>query len=630
MSLSTAGTLKYKVRRTVALILIYEIKGLYYMTIIRAVTLRNIMIILCILMLLPLGQKALGIKNKLQDVQEAGKLYAAGELIAAENRYRLAAANHAISYKEEEINARLAELAPITSIRSSLSRLSLTLEDQLTVMDFSGMMESYASLLSLKSKYMTPGGPYEAYYRRLSADSGLSDKMTAGFRQFKDEYLAGLAADSSKGADSGTGSDSTDSLKWSLLQIPADYYGGTAAKDKMLAASFKAHDTARLKALAAAGSFGPMLESALSMEEAYKNHSYTAPWLSKQVKESASLILNKDLDGSNITAFAGHAVAYRSYAASAGITSSKVLKLIDNSIARLLREGTRHVRGGRYADAIRLYAELAPVQDTSKETAAATLAWNTAEPVRLLPGGEVQGSYSLTASVTDKYGAKVAVAGIDAGGKLVYAEMSGDGTVSTRTGEVIPGSGMLSTLSFDEPLSAYSEAPVVVANGGEADGRSNFTGYTIRPEGISLLFSFTGSSYELMAEDGSIRVMNTDVADGVEGRTAIFRQVNGAYEFSELYQEFTYTPIDATQLELFPYEKVTLSCDISIDAAGRAVAHSNGRYLLLQGEISQITGLATVNGQFENGYGTVEKELGEESVPVFVVDSMGSLSLTPP
>ncbi|MFD2875235.1 hypothetical protein ACFTAO_03525 [Paenibacillus rhizoplanae] len=44
------------------------------MTIIRAVTLRNIMIILCILMLLPLGQKALGIKNKLQDVQEAGKI----------------------------------------------------------------------------------------------------------------------------------------------------------------------------------------------------------------------------------------------------------------------------------------------------------------------------------------------------------------------------------------------------------------------------------------------------------------------------------------------------------------------------------------------------------------------------
>ncbi|MEK3712918.1 hypothetical protein [Paenibacillus sp. FSL R7-0333] len=601
------------------------------MTIIRAITLRNIMIILCILMLLPLGQKALGIKNKLQDVQEAGELYAAGELIAAENRYRQAAANHAISYKEEEINERLAELAPITSIRSSLSRLSLTLADQLTVKDFAGMMESYAALLSLKSKYMTPGSPYEAYYRQLSADSGLSDKMTAGFRQFKEEYLAGLAA-GSKGADSGTDSGSTDNLKWSLLQIPADYYGGTAAKDKLLAASFKAHDTARLKALAAAGSFGPMLESALSMEEAYKNHSYTAPWLSKQVQESASLILNKDLDGDLTAAFAGHAARYRSYAASAGITSSKVLKLIDNSIARLLREGARHVRGGRYADAIRLYAELAPVQDTSKETAAATLAWNMAEPLRLLPGGEVPGSYSLTASVTDKYGAKVAVAGVDAGGKLVYAEMSGDGTVSTRNGEVIPGSGMLSALSFDEALSAYSEVPVVVANSGETDGRSIFTGYTIRPEGISLLFSFTGSSYELMAEDGSIRVMNTDLADGAAGRTAIFRQVNGAYEFSELYQESaaTYTPIDAAQLELHLNEKVMFSCEIIIDSAGRTVARANGRDLLLQGEVPLFTGPAAVSGQFGNEFGEVETELGVQSVPVFMVDSAQSLSLMAP
>ena len=600
------------------------------MTIVRAITLRNIMIILCILMLLPLGQKALGIKNKLKDVQEAGELYAAGKLIAAENKYRLAAANHSILYKEEEISAKLAELAPITSIRSSLSRLSLTLADQLTVKDFAGMMESYASLLSLKSKYMTPGGPYEAYYRQLSADSGVSDKMTAGFRQFKDEFLAGLAAGSSKGTESGTDSNSTDSLKWSLLQIPADYYGGATAKDKLLAASFKAHDTARLKALAAAGSFGPMLESALSMEEAYKNHSYTAPWLNKQVQESASLILNKDLDGGHTAAFAGHAVRYRSYAASAGITSSKVLKLIDSSIARLLREGTRHVRGGRYAEALKLYAELAAVQDTSAETAAATLAWNTAEPVRLLPGGEVQGSYTLTASVTGRYGAKVAVAGIDSGGKLVYAEMSGDGTVSTRTGEVVPEAAGMSSLAFDEALSAYSEVPVVVANSGETEGRSTFTGYAIRPEGISMLFSFTGSSYELMAEDGSIRVMNTNLADGVADRTAIFRQVNGAYEFSELYQEFTYTPIDATQLELFPYEKVMLSCEIIIDSAGRTVARANGRELLLQGEVPLFTGPAAVSGQFDNGYGEVETELGVQTVPVFVVDSAQSLSLTPP
>lgn len=600
------------------------------MTIIRAFTLRNIMIILCIFMLVLLGQKALGIHNKIQDVREAGRLYAAGELIAAENRYRLAADNTAIQYKEEEIASRLAELAPVTEIRSSLHRISLTLADQLTVKDFAGYMESYASLLSLKSKYMTPGGPYEVYYRQLSADSGLSDRMTAGFRQFKDEFLAGLAAGTSKWADSGAASDSADSLKWSLLQIPADYYGGAAAKEELLAARFEAHDTARLKALAAAGSFGPMLDSALSLEEAYRNHSYTAPWIKKQVQASALLMLNKDLDGEYTAAFAGHAAAYRSYAASAGIRSSKALKLIDTSIARLLREGQRHVRGGRYAEALKLYAELAPVQDTSAETAAATLAWNTAEPVRLLPGGEVQGSYTLTASVTGRYGAKVAVAGIDTSGRLVYAALSEDGTVSTQTGEVVPEAAGLSSLAFDEPLSAYSGAPVVVASGSRADGRMAFTGYTIRPEGVTLLLSFSGSGYEL-TEDGSIRVADTDLADGAEGRTAIFRQVNGSYEFAELYQEATtYTTIDAAQLELHINEKVMFSCEIIIDSSGRTVARANGRDLLLQGEVPQFTGSAVVSGQFDNGYGEVETELGVQTVPVVVVDSAQSLSLTLP
>jgi hypothetical protein len=445
------------------------------MTIKRALTLRNIMIILCIFMLLLLGQKALGIEDKIQTVREAERLYAAGELIAAENQYRLAAANTAILYKEDQIAARLKELAPITAIRSGLLGLVLTLEDQLTVKDFSGYMESYASLLSLKSKYMTQGGPYEAYYRQLSADSGISEKMTAGFRQFKEQFLAELAESQKTGADTGTGGDSTDSFKWSLLQIPADYYGGAAAKEELLAAAFKAHDTTRLKALAAAGSFAPMLDRALSMQEAYKTHSYTAAWVEEQIQESVMLILNKDLDGDRTAAFAGHAVAYRQYAASAGIEASKVLKLIDSTTARLLQDAARQVRSGQYAEAIQLYGDLTALQDTSEAVAAATLAWNIAEPVRLLPGGDVQGSYSLTAWVTGRYGAKVAVAGVDSSGRLVYAEMSDDGIISTRSGDTLPDAAALSSLAFDEPLSAYSEVPVVVAAGSRDDLRRTFT-----------------------------------------------------------------------------------------------------------------------------------------------------------
>ncbi|WNS41340.1 hypothetical protein [Paenibacillus sp. MMS20-IR301] len=601
------------------------------MTIKQALSLRNIMIILCILMTALLGQKVLGIEDKMKAVQEAERLYAAGDLIAAENQFRLAAANISILYKEKLIAARLQELSPITAIRSSLSGLTLKLEDQLTVKDFSGYMESYASLLNLKSKYMTANGPYEDYYRQLSADSGISDQMTAGFRQFREQFLAELEESRKNSTSTGNaGSTSADSFKWSLLQIPDAYYGGAAAKEELLAERFEAHDTARLKALAAAGSFQSMLDSALSMADAYGSHSYKADWLEDEVQESALLILNKDLDGGYTAAFAGHAAAYRKYAGLAGTVASKVLKLIDRSITALLRDASRLVRGGQYADAIQLYSELNPLQDTSEAVAAATLAWNAAEPVRLLPGSEVQGSYTHTVWVNDRYGAKAAVAGINTSGQLVYADMSGDGIITTLTGETVPDAAALSLLAFNEALSAFSEVPVIVAIGTRDDERNIFTAYTIRPEGISRLFSFAGSDFELMAEDGSIRVSDTDLADGQDGQTAIFRLVNGAYEFSEIYREFTYTPIDASQLELHPYEKVTLSCNIYIDAAGRTVASSGGRYLLLQGEVNGITGLAVVSGRYENSYDYAGTDLGEYYVPVFIVDTVGSLSLKLP
>ncbi|MHA6532915.1 hypothetical protein [Paenibacillus sp. BAC0078] len=596
------------------------------MTFKQAISLRNIMIILCTVMLVLLGQKVLRLDSKIAAVREAERLYAAGDLIAAEKQFRLAGANSSIMYKEDVIASRLQELAPITTIRSRLDTLVLMIEDQLTTNNFTGFMESYASLFSLKSQYMISGGPYESYYRRLSADSGISDRLTAGFQQFKAQFLAGLAA-SQSGASSGSTDADSDSFKWNLLRIPDTYYGSAKNKEELLAAKFKAHDTARLTALAAAGSFSLLLDNALSLTEAYSSHSYNAPWVRQQAEDSAKTILHKDVDAERIAAFSGHAVAYRKYAASAGLASSKVLSLIDSSTAKLLRSAARMVRGGQYAEAIRLYGDLSPLQNTAAEIAAAQAAWNTAEPVRLLPGGEEPGKYTHVVSVSGRYGAKLAVAGTDSSGRLYYADMKGDGTVSTRTGDIIPGYEALSRFAFDDSLSAYFKFPVVVAQGSREDGRTAFNAYTIKPEGISPLFSFAGSGYELQAGDGSIRVMNADTGDGVNGQTAVYRQTNGSYQFSEIYQE--YPVIEAADLELHPFEKVSLKLDIYIDSAGRAVSNSGGRYIVLQGNVGQTTGLALATGQFQNGYDYAETDAGEQYVPVFVVETVGSLSLTP-
>ena len=578
------------------------------------------MIILCMLMFILLGEKVLLIADKINAVQEGDRLYASGDLISAEIQYRQAAGNSSIIYKDDEIAERLDQLSPITVIRKGLHTLLQSADTQSATNDFAGFMKSYESLLSLKATYMKPEGPYETYYRQLSDASGISDKFTSYFKQFKEQFLTELAQ-----SQSGDGS-SDDSFKWKLLQIPDVYYGSAASKEEQLISKFKSHDTARLKALAGAGNFTSMLDNSLSLINAYNNYNYKAPWVLEQTESSAKIILNKDLDGDNVSAYAGHAVAYRKFAESADFASSKVLSLINNRTTSLLNKAERLTRKGQYEEAIQLYGELTPLQDNAAKIAAAKLAWNIAEPVRLLPGGEVQGQYEHVISVKERYGTKVIVAGTDSSGVLHYALMNKDERVVSLIGDILPAFGSLRSLTFNEPLSVSSGGPVVLAQSELEGGRSTFTAYELMPEGISLLFSFTGDSYELQSDE-SIVVTNVDLGDGVNGQKALYRKADGVYQFIEIVQE--YPIIAASELESHPFEKVSIHCEIVVDMYGNSLAYSDGRYILLQGEWSSITGNALVSGQYQNGYEFINSEFGEQHVPVFVVDSVGSLSFPP-
>ncbi|WP_187355152.1 hypothetical protein ['Paenibacillus yunnanensis' Narsing Rao et al. 2020] len=582
---------------------------------------------MCILMLLLLGRKGLRIGDKIGDVKEADRLYAAGDLIAAEELYRRAAENPAIRYHEEEISSRLQELDPITAIRSGLAALSLSVSEQLRTGDFAGFMESYASLVNLKGKYMVSGGPYEAYYRQLSAETDISGQITAGFKQFRQQFLAELAA----GKAGAPEESSDDSYKWNLLQIPADYYGGADAKAELLAEQFASYDQSRLKALAAAGSFGPMLDRAWSMQQAYSDHSYKAPWLQEQADASAGLMLNKDLEGDLTAAFAAHAAAYRQYAATAGLEKSDVLSLIDSSIAKLVKNAGRLVRSGEYAAGIRLYSDLATLTDTGEQIKAAQVAWNLAEPVRLLPGGDQAGMYSHVTSAAELNGLQVAAAGTDSSGKLYYAGMSRDGTVSTMSGDIVLELDPLEQLAFERELSEASGLPVIMAESGGTEGRTAYNAYTVSQTGITPLLSFSGDSYEFDPVDRSIRVFNADLGDGSSGQTAIYRESAGVYQFSEVLQETPVIPvISAEELEQHPFETVSFSGDIYYDNAGRAVAGSAGRYVLLQGDFEYSVGQALITGQFQTGYEMADTELGSQFMPVFVVESIESLSVQLP
>lgn len=585
------------------------------MTIKETLSLRNFMIILCILMAVMLVHKGQRMADKTHAVEEGGRRYAAGDLIGAEEWYRKAGSNNAFLYKEGEIADRLGKLAPITAIRTGLDTLAGNARAQAKSGDFDGFMGSYGDLIKLKAEYMKPGGSYEAYYRKLSAASGLSGEWTGFFQQFKKQFLEGLAR-------SGAGDrEQSDRLKWSLLRIPEAYYGSAAAKKAQLDEAFRSHDTRVLKALAGAGSFPPLLDSVLSMQAAYRSHDYAAPWLKEQAESSVRTILGKDLESGNISAFAGHAAAYRKFAADSGFSASKVLKYIEAQHNKLAKNAARKAKNGQYSEAIGLYKALAALKDPTGDIAAVTMAWNLAQPVRLLPGGEEQGRYTHILSGSNKYGAKVYVAATLSDGTLFYARMKPDNTVSSLSGDAIPGFDTLRRLAFDDRLGAASGAPVAVAETDSRDGsgRAIFTAYAFRPEGITRLFTFSGDSYDLQP-DGSILVHNTDMGGSAPLQTAIFRKSGGSYQFAEIVQKYPLIP--ASDLEQHLFQNISIQGDVYFENTGSTVAYADGRYILLQGFQTPETGLFMLSGQFQNSYGKVQTEFGEEQVPVFVVSSV--------
>ena len=583
---------------------------------------RNFMIILCIFVLVLLGQKAFLISDKINTVQEADRLYASGDLIAAEEQYQKAYENSSIQYKDDEISARLEKLSHITKIRNRLATLVLSSQAQAATQDFIGLMKSYESLIRLKADYMKPGSAYESYYRQLSADSGISDAMTSYFQQFKKQFYEKMTQSQA------TIESIDDNFKWNLLLIPDVYFGGPKLKQLQLSSKFEIHDRKKLSTLAAAGQLENLLNSARIQMDGYKLHKFEASWVMAQTEASGKLLLNKDIKDNNIPAFVTHALLYKTFANAANLTSSKVLTLINTHSGKFLSSAKRLARKGQYAEAIQLYGQLDPLQSTSAEIAAVQLSWNIAEPVRLLPGGTETDRYSQVISGKNRYHTKVYVAGVDKTGQLYYAAMNNDNSVITLAGVSITGFDHLRSLTFNNSLGSLTSSPVVLTEADREDQRIDFTAYAMKPDGISILFSFSGDRYELQS-DGSILLDNADLGDGVDGHKAIYRIVDGVYQFTEMVQE--YPLISAGDLELHSYENVSLQCVISLDNNGTTIAYDNsgGRYISLLGDFN-VTGNALISGQFQGGYETIVTDVGEQYVPIFVVSSVGSQNLQIP
>ncbi|WP_147385178.1 hypothetical protein [Paenibacillus thiaminolyticus] len=565
----------------------------------------NLMILLCASAVVMIGFKGIQMKEKIDAVKEADRLYAAHELVEAEEAYRLARNNRSIRYEEDKLAERLRELAPITEMNQQLNEVMSEADEAAASLRFDSFLKIHSRYQQLRSTYLKSGGSYAGEFKQMLASVRAADRMQVHFSRFKAHFEAQLQ----DGKQEGGG----DEFKANLLAIPASLFGGGDQKSKQLTRLFRSYDEAKLARLAGQGEFQLMLDEVLAMRQAYRKLDIEAEWLKSKSEELAETMLRKDVEQNNAKAFALHASAYAAYVDASGIPS-RLTGYLEREMENWIRKADRHVAAGEYEAAISLYEALAGFHDTSANIEAVRITWAASDPSLLLP----EGDYPLVSGGRDRFGAKVYAMAIDSERRVYYAAWDGQAQPPVLRSQPLPTGAAVRSLTVEERLSS-SDQPVLLV---EADSHSRaalYIAYTVANNQLQPLFAFEADGYEV-GGGATLLVRNPTIA-GAEGRVATYERQGDSYQFVGIIPGSDYIDIRVEQLPEYPREKVRFTCEITAVSEIGAYARMGDRYILLKGDFSFEEGPVTVIGAY---YHYTNLEIGSEveTIPVFNVEAV--------
>ncbi|WP_068613604.1 hypothetical protein [Paenibacillus tuaregi] len=562
---------------------------LFLLTIKNALTLRNLMILLCSVMLALIAVKGYYINRKMAWIAEADRYYKSKNLVAAEEWYQKASNNRWIEYKEGEIRTRLAELAPITEIKSRLASLdgAAVSADPDSDEDYTRVIQAYSDLSVLRNKYMKTGSQYSRYYKQISLSYQVTDHFAAKLKEFEQRFTRQMDSNLEQR------SYANESFRELLMQLPAGYYGSEAKRTASLSAKFKKYDSRKLSQLSGQGMFTNMLSEALSLHSRYQQLNLKAPWIKKTAELLADQMLRADLKTGNYTAFAQHGRDFVNFVESAKV-KSPLTGYISTQYSRLIKKAKAMVARGEFQEAIAIYEAVSTYKNTSEEIAAAKLAWTKAEPIRLLQAADSSRNYANVIGGSGNYGAKVYAAGSDETGRIYYAAMDASGqTRMVSSSELVQGR-KIKGLSFEKQLST-STMPVILVEGESSTRLAYYTAFGVEGgQRISRLFEFEADGYQVM-KDGTLLVNNPE-GNGAGG-TAVYAWTGSAYQYREpVKPESEYQDIRIEDLLQHPGEKVRFSCSIVSITDNGPLAVLGDSYVLLKSNSLMSVGDTTVSG----------------------------------
>ncbi|GIP00922.1 hypothetical protein J14TS5_60070 [Paenibacillus lautus] len=564
------------------------------MTMKNTLTLRNLYLFLCIVLLLLIGYKGFHIYQKIESMAQAELLYAQKKLVQAEEWYQKARNNRSLLYKEELLASRLHELEPITSMKQSLSSLDHRLSQVGEAGDFSGFMNVYAELLDTEQKLTGQQGAYASYYNEIAAFYGIPDDVNRIFLQFiglfnrrADELLEEQQYDD-------------NSFKWNLLRIPDSFYGGEKQKNDKLLRLFQRYDEMVLTRLAGAGQYTDLLNWSHAMSSEYASRSLPAAWLNSKTDELVYTMLQKDVQRERPSDFVSHAMGYRDYLDRSGLKNATIMEYIQNQIKRWIAVADGMVQSQNYEEAVALYEALSEYQDMSGKLQAAKLAWTIHDPIRLFQTAGLKGSFSYVSGGGNRFGGLAYAIGVDEGNIIYLAVLKTDETVQLFQIRDYPSDIAIQQVSVEDSLSS-AKNPVILVEGDAGTDLVLYSGYEARDANLSPLFQFTAEDYQVQP-DKSILVTNLEGVSPEE--IAIFERQGDQYGFTG-YQVH-YTDIDIANIERYPNEKVRFSIHIPEGGYGEVLAERNGYHVILKGDLDFPAGSATLIGTFSGEYQQLE------------------------
>ena len=562
---------------------------------------RNLLILLFLAGLVLVGAKIVLAHQKIATYEEAIKLYKAGDMIAAEAKFRQAKYNFAVTDHNDDINRKLAVLSPIRKMIEEIDQLAGKAKKADKLAD---LVEQYNKYQKHRKMWLAGTAVQKDMFTEMIKKTKMEGDFKSYFVAFENSLIQDL-----KGGD--PDSSREEKINDSLYLIPARYFGGEQEKESTIFTAFIDYYTSTLNSMKGDGVVAPIaIEGARQLDMldkfAFDPKSiidYLDAYFLEQLKSS--------MEKEDVNLFATQAVSIQKLEddTAAGLT---VISYIDSKKAEIMAKAQGLLAKNKYEEAISIYQAIQPLEDTTALVASAELEWDKYEPIRVLKRNNPTIEFTHFVNGRNKFGVDSFVAAISSTGTLYFGTLQGQEPMKTQQTS-LPTSTTINEMKFENQLSTMDN-PVVLIDAKSTDRKHHYLAYEIIG-GTTLenILNLDADGFTIEAP-GRILVDNDDRQGAGELAYYSASSYNSSYSFDKIKKD--YVEIYSDEIESYYGQKVGFTETIVANVPGGVIAEiaSKYNYETYKYEYKYVLLKGNSSLQVNNSYAIIGTVTGTENI----------------